>query len=152
MSKVLRPSDRAAVVGVIDPDALTATTHDTGWIDASKFERYMAIPMLGTLGESAEFDAKLQQATDANGTGAKDITGKAITQISEDVSPAPNDKQAIINLRADELDVNNGFTHFRMRVTVGTATSDGGGIVLGFDPHYGPASDNDLSSVAEIVA
>ncbi|RJP54180.1 MAG: hypothetical protein C4583_03355 [Anaerolineaceae bacterium] len=152
MSKVTRPSDRAAVVGVVNPDALTATTHDSDWIDASKFERFLAIAMVGTLGESAEFDAKLMQATDASGTGAKDITGKAITQISEDVSPAPNNKQALINLRAEELDIANGFTHFMLRLTVAAATSDGGGLVLGFDPHYGPASDNDLSSVAEIVA
>jgi len=152
MGKVLRPSDRAAVVGVIDPDVLTATTHDSGWVDMSDFERIMAIVMLGTLGESAEFDAKLQQASDSSGTGAKDITGKAITQISEDVSPAPSDKQAIINCRADELDVTNGFTHVRLRITVGAASTDGGAVIVGFDARQQPASDNDLSSVAEIVA
>jgi len=152
MSKVLRPSDRAAVVATIDPDVLTATTHDSDWVDMSKFERIMAIPMLGTFGEGAEFDAKLQQATDSSGTDAKDITGKAITQWSEDVSPVSEDKQAVINCRADELDVTNGFTHARLRITVAAASCDGGAVVLGFDPRQGPASDNDLASVAEIVA
>ena len=152
MSKVLRPSDRAAVVGVIDPDVLTATTHDSGWVDMSKFERIMAIAMVGTLGEGAEFDAKLQQAQDADGTGVKDITGKAITQMSEDVSPVDEDNQAVINCRADELDVTNGFTHARLRITIAAASCDGAGIIIGFDARQQPASDNDLASVSEIVA
>ena len=149
--KILLPSVRAATVGVIDPDVLTATTHDSGWIDMGLFERIMAIVMVGTLGEGAEFDAKLQQAQDADGTGVKDISGKAITQMSEDVSPVVEDKQKIINCRADELDANNGFTHARLRITVAAASSDGGAVVLGFDPRYTPASDNDLASVTEIV-
>lgn len=151
MSKVLRPSDRAAVVGVVNPAGLTATTHDTGWINMGDFERIMAIVAWGALGNGAELDAKLQQASDSSGTGAKDITGKAITQVSEDITPQPNNQQAIINLRAEELDVTNGFTHARLRITVGTATSDASGIVLGLDPRFGPASDNDASSVVEIV-
>lgn len=152
MSKVLRPSDRAAIIGVINPDVLTAGTHDTDWFDMSKFERIMAINMIGTLGEGAEFDAKLQQASDANGTGAKDITGKAITQFTEDTSPVVENKQQIINCRADELDVTNNFTHVRLRITVGTASCDGAGLVVGFDARQQPASDNDLASVSEIVA
>lgn len=152
MSKVLRPSDRVAVVGVIDPDVLTATTHDSGWVDMSKFERIMAIVMVGTLGEGAEFDAKLQQASDSSGTGVKDITGKAMTQMSEDTSPVDEDNQAVINCRADELDVTNSFTHVRLRITVAAASCDGAGLILGFDARQQPASDNDSSTVSEIVA
>lgn len=146
-----RPSDRAAVVGVIDPDATAAGTVTTGWIDASDFERFMAIVFAGTLGTNATVDAKLQQATDGSGTGVKDITNKAITQLTQDGTDE-SDKQAVINLTAEELDVANGFTHFRLSVTIGTATSDAGGVVLGMDARYGPASDNDAASVAEIVA
>ena len=36
----------------------------------------------GLLGTAATLDAKLRQATDATGTGAKDIAGKAIAQIA----------------------------------------------------------------------
>jgi hypothetical protein len=43
-------------------------------------KRLMAI-ILGVLGAAATVDAKLQQATDTSGTGAKDISGKAITQL-----------------------------------------------------------------------
>lgn len=143
-------SEAAAVVGVIDPDVTAAGTVTTGWIDASQFNSFAAIVMAGTLGASATVDAKLEQASDSSGTGAKDITGKAITQLTQ--AGTDSDKQAIINVKPSELDVTNSFTHFRLSVTVATATSDAGGLVIGLSPVYGPASDYDASTVDEIVA
>lgn len=144
-------SQSVAVVGNIDPDAYSASTVTTGWIDASKFHRYMAIIQAGTLGSSATVDAKLEQASDSSGTGAKDITDKAITQLTQ--AGTDSDKQAVINLRpAEEMDIDNDFTHFRLSVTIGTAACDAGGIVIGLDARQGPASDNDASTVDEIVA
>ena len=151
MGRVLRPSDAVAVLGTVDPDALTATTHDTDWVDVRDFEKLMAIISWGDLGEDATIDAKLREATDSSGTGAQDITSKAITQIDATVTPQPNDQQAIINLTGEEMDVANGFTHVSLRVTVATATSDGAAVLLGLNPRYGPASDRDLSSVVEII-
>lgn len=143
------PSDRAALVGIIDPDLNTAGTVTTGWIDAAAFARYMAIVTVGTLGSSATVDAKLEQATDASGTGAKDVTGKAITQLTD--AGSDSDKQVIINLDASELDIANDFSHFRLSMTVATASSDSAALVLGMDARHGPASDYDLASVDEIV-
>lgn len=145
----LLPSQQAAVVGVIDPDAYAAGTVTTGWISMATFEAIQAIVMAGDLGASATLDAKLEQATDGSGTGAKDITGKAITQLTQ--AGTDSNKQAVINLFAAELDVANSFTHARLSMTVAVATSDAGAIVMGHLPHYGPASDNDLASVDEIV-
>lgn len=147
--KTQRPTDLAAIVGVIDPDVTAAGAVSTGWIAMADFENIMAIVMAGTLGASATLDGKLEQATDGSGTGVKDITGKAITQLTQ--AGADSDKQAIINCSAEELDVANGFTHARLTITVATATSDAGGIVLGFNARYQPASDSDLASVDEIV-
>ncbi len=108
----------------------------------------MALVMAGTLGSSATLDAKLEQATDSSGTGAKDITGKLITQLTQ--AGTDSDKQAIINLRPDELDVANDFTHFRLSMTIAVATSDAGAIVFGADARYEPETDN--ASVDEIVS
>ena len=36
-------------------------------------------------------------------------------------------------------------------MTVAAASSDGAGMILGLNPRYAPASDNDLASVDEIV-
>lgn len=149
MNAALLASDRAAVVGVIDPDANAAGAFSTDWIAAKDFHSFLAAVHAGTLGSSATLDFKLEQATDSSGTGAKDITGKAITQLTQ--AGSDSDKLALINLTPDELDVDNSFTHFRATMTVGTATSDCSAFVLGLDPRYGPASDNDIAAVAEIV-
>lgn len=146
-----KPSDRVAVAATIDPDATGASTVTSDWVSMADFGSLLAIIEVGTLGTNATVDAKLRQATDSSGTGAKDITGKAITQITQAGSDQ-SDTQAVINLFADELDVNNSFTHAQLSITVGTATSDVGGMVLGLDPRYGKASDSDLASVGEIVA
>lgn len=146
----LLPTDKTAVVAAIDPDAYAAGTVTTGWIAMSAWDSIMAIVMAGDLGASATLDAKIEQATDGSGTGAKDVTGKAITQLTQ--AGTDSNKQAIINLYADELDIANSFTHARLSMTVATATSDAGAVVLGLVPRYGPASDSDASTVDEIVS
>jgi len=150
MSKNPLPSQRSAVAAVIDPDANAAGALTSDWIDMGQFESVMAVVMAGTLGSSGTLDFKLQQATDSSGTGAKDITGKAITQLTQ--AGTDSDKQAIINCYSDELDTNNGFTHVAAVMTTATATSDSAAIVFGCDPKFGPASDYDLASVDEIVS
>lgn len=143
-------SENAAIVGIIDPDVTVASTVTSGWIDASKFQQYMAVVMAGTLGTSSTVDAKLEQATDSSGTGVKDVTGKAITQLTE--AGTDSDKQAIINVRPGELDIANSFNHFRLSVTVAVATSDIGAVVMGLNARTGTAADNDAATVDEIVA
>jgi len=145
-----RPSERAAVVAVIDPDAYSASTVTSDWVDAAKFASYLAIITAGDLGASATLDAKIQQATDGSGTGAKDLSGAAITQLTK--AGTDDNKQALINFKAEDLDINNGFTHLRLSMTIGTASSDAGALLLGFDPRFAPASDNDASTVDEIVS
>lgn len=142
------PSEAAAVVATIDPDVYVASTELSDAVDMSKFESIQAIVMAGTLGASATLDGKLVQATTAGGT-YKDITGKAITQL---VKATDDDKQAVINCRAEELDLANNYRWVKLSMTVGTATSDAGAIIMGHNPHYGPASDSDLASVAEIIS
>lgn len=149
----LRPSARAAVVGAIYPDAKSANTYTSEWVSMQKFNTAMAIIMAGDFGILATVAAKLEQASDSSGTGAKDITGKSITTLLATASPTvdADDKTAIINVKANDLDLANGFSHVRLSLTVGVATTDVGGLMLGFDPVYGPASDDDIASVVEIV-
>lgn len=147
--KTQKPSEMLGLVGVIDPDAYSAATYTTGWIDMSKWLAIHATVMAGTLGASATVDAKLEQAQDGSGTGAKDVTGSAITQLTK--AGSDDDKQAIIEMFQEDMDHANAFTHVRLSVTVGTATSDMGAMVLGVTPRYAPASGSDLASVDEIV-
>ena len=143
------PSERVAVGGVIDPDANAAGALTSDYISMANFRTAMAICLCGTMGSSGTLDMKLVQATDSSGTGVKDVTGKSITQFTD--AGTDSDKQAIINVRADELVVANGFDHVAIVLTTATATGDSGAVLLGLDPRSGPASDNDLASVDEIV-
>lgn len=147
---VAKPSEICAVLGTIDPDAYAAAAYTSDWCDIGKFKKIMAIVMVGTLGASATVDAKLQGATDSSGTGATDLTGKSITQLTQ--AGTDDDKQVIIEVDAAEVQgQNSAFTHVAVVVTVGTAASDMGAVVLGLEPRFGPANNNDLASVDEIV-
>lgn len=140
-------SELAAVLATINPVS-TATTVTSGWVSAANCERFLALIQTGVLGTSATVDAKLQQATDASGTGAKDVTGKAITQI---VKASGDNKQAEINLRAEELDTNGGFAFVQLSVTVGTAASLVSGVLLGGVAKNLPASALNQAGVVQIV-
>jgi hypothetical protein len=150
MSKVLRPSDVAAIVGVINPVSQGAGAVSTAWVDMSKFDRLLGLVQSGVLGAGATLDAKFEQATTSGGAGVKDVTGKAITQLTQ--AGADGNKQALINLYGEELDVTGGYRFARLTATVATAASLISGLVLGFNARYAPASDNDAASVDEIVA
>ena len=117
------PSERVAVLGTIDPDVTVASTVTSDWCDLTKFKSGMAVIFAGTLGASATLDAKLEEAKDSSGTGAQDLTGKSITQLTQ--GGTDSDKQALINVRSEELSAD--YTHVHVSVTVGTATSDAGG-------------------------
>lgn len=144
----LQPSEKVAVGGIIDPDQANAGTVTTDWLDMSIYQEALALIATGVLGASATVDAKLEQAQDSSGTGAKDISNKAIAQL---VKASNDDDQALINLKSNELDVDGGFTHVRLSITVGTAASYVFGAIFGLCPRFGPANDNDLDSVQEIV-
>lgn len=149
MNLNMKPTELAGVVGVIDPDANAAATYTTDWVAMKNWQALLAVIMAGDLGASATLDVKLEQATTSGGAGAKDVTGKSITQLTQ--AGTDSNKQVLINLRPEELDVEGGFDYVRLSMTVGTATSDSGALLLGVYPSRGPATDFDLATVDEIV-
>jgi hypothetical protein len=144
----VKATEAIALLGTITPAAQAAGAAVSGWLPAAQFQKFLALIQAGTFGALATIDAKIQQATDATGTGAKDITGKAITQM---LAAGGNNVQAEINLDAQDLDVNNGFAFIQLSVTVGTATSGTAGVILGIGGRLGPASNFNNASVAQIV-
>jgi hypothetical protein len=140
-------SERLAIMATVDPQDVHGAAVESDWVDMSKFERAIAILLVGATTDKTDF--KVQQATDASGTSKKDITGKAITQLGT----GDDNKQAIIEIRQNDLDLALGFTHINCVVT-GDSTGAGdlaAALILGGDASYEPADDGDLASVAEIV-
>ena len=141
-------SELFSVLATIDPASQAVGTVTTGWISAGNHHSLLALVQSGVLGTGATLDAKLQQATDASGTGAKDVTGKAITQI---VKATGDNKQALINLRPDDLDVTNGYAYVRLSLTVADAASLTAAQLLGFNPRFAPGDASNQAAVAQVV-
>ncbi len=138
----------ATIVATIDPDAYSTGTQASDWIAMKDFKGGVDFLVLaGTLGSSAVLNCKVRQATAAAGTGAVDMSGKAITALTQ--AGTDSDKQAVIHV--DPSDLSDGFTHVQALATLTVATSDYGLVALGFFPTYKPAADYDLSTVDEYV-
>lgn len=139
------PSDRVAVAAVISPGAQTTGAKNSGWVDMVLYTRLMAVVSTGTMGASATLDAKWQQADDSSGTNAVDV-GTSLTQI---LKASGDNKQAVMNFVPSATYAAKRYA--RLVITVGTAASDAGAVVLGFDARHNPASANDLSTVVQVV-
>lgn len=148
MSRVnLLPTEVAAVVGAIDPDAYGTGAQASNIVALKNFRRFMAVVQAGDIASTGTIDAKLVGYTSAGGAGAADIAGATITQLTQ--AGGDSNKQAIINLNTDSL-AGTAFTHFGLTVTMGTAGADMGAVIMGFDAPYGPASDSDAATVDSI--
>ncbi|RTL40557.1 MAG: hypothetical protein EKK53_15325 [Burkholderiales bacterium] len=141
-----RVSEGLALIGTIDPVSQAAGTVTTSWLDQSQYLVLMALVAIGAFGASATVDAKLQQATDSAGTGAKDVTGKAVTQL---VAGGGNNRQVLINMKEADLDTEGGFRYVRLSITVGTAATLVFGAVFGGIPRFMPVTHQ--AGVAQVV-
>lgn len=147
MNSNAKLSEHLAIVATLDPASVAAGTVTTGWVSVANLLQLAAIIQTGVLGASATLDAKIQQATSSGGAGAKDVSGKAITQI---VKATGDNKQAVISFRTSDLDVEGGFAYVRLSATVGTAASIFGALLVAL-PRYEPASAYNQAAVAQTV-
>ena len=131
-------SECVAVLAAIDPASIAAGTVTSAWVSVTNFLSMILVVHTGVLGASATIDAKIQQAQHAAGTGAKDVTGKSITQI---VKATGDNKQALLDLRAQDLDAANSFSHVRISLTVGASASIVGAVLYGGNARNAPARD-----------
>ena len=143
-----KASEMLAVLATIDPASQAAGALSTGWVSVANHRGFLAVVQTGGVGTAATVDAKLQQALDNAGTGAKDIAGKALTQI---VKATGDNKQALINIKPEELDTVNGFGFVRVTVTVGVAASITSAQLLGVNPRFAPADAANQAAVVQVI-
>ena len=143
-----KASEMLAILATIDPASQAAGAISSGWVSAANHLGFLAVVQTGVLGSSATVDAKLQQALDATGTGAKDITGRAIIQI---VKATGDNKQALINVKPEDLDTVNGFGFVRVTVTVGAAASVTSAQLIGVNPRFAPADAANQAAVVQVI-
>lgn len=144
MSSTIQLVESMALLATVDPDDVATTAVTSDWVDMSKFGQIIAVVQAGVL--SGTLDGKLQEATSSSGTGNVDLTGKTITQLSA----TDDDKQGLINCRAEELSA--GFTHVALVITpTGGSANFASGVILGGNAYHKPASDSDLTTVNSIT-
>ena len=138
-----QPSEYLIPVGKVDPQAANNTTKDSDIADASKFRAFMAILAIGVVDSTVDF--KLQESDKSDfSANVTDVSGKAITQFSA----TDDNKVAVINLKTERMTKR----YLRARATLGNGTAQNLCVILlGVDPAYGPASDDKLATVAQIV-
>lgn len=134
--------ETAGIAATIDPASYTTGTQDSDEVDMTKFHDLMAIVQLGALQSGA-----IVEGTVLSGavTGTLSTTVKAMTRLTK--TGSDDNKQAIIYVRGDQMTATHRYAKLQVAVT-GTAIV--GATVLGVRPRYGPATDNDLSSVAGV--
>lgn len=142
------PASDQIVVAASAPPRNGQTAFQTPWLKADQAHEYLAVIQTGTISATGTLNAKLEQATDDQGAGAKDITGKTITQLG------PDDSQdiALIDFKPGDLDEANGFEYVRLFITPAVANGAAGGLILAVNPRYGPASEIHSDKVAQIVS
>jgi hypothetical protein len=141
-------SEQVALLATLDPVSQAASTVSSSWVSLANFHALLALVETGVLGAAATVDAKLQQAQDGAGAGVKDVAGKAIVQI---VKASGDNKQALINLQPEELDIANGFGYVRLSLTVGVAASIVAGKLIGLSPRYAAADAFNQAAVVQVL-
>lgn len=147
MTPNAKPSEHLSVLKTIDAISDT-TTANSGWADMKNFHAMLALIDVGVITATGTVDAKLQQATTSGGAGAKDITGKAITQL---LAAGGNNKQILINVKAADLDTENGFEFVQLSITSAVAASVHFGALLGCFPRFEDAAAFNQAGVVQVV-
>lgn len=148
MSNVLVPQHlKTPILGSIPPQTVTGATVTSGWIPMATLGKIYAVINIGAITGAGTVNAKIEQATALAGTGAKDVTGAAITVIT---GSANSNQQASIGVRQAQLDVVNNFNHVRLSITTAVAASILGAVVHGVEAKYGP-QDQVASAVQAIT-
>jgi hypothetical protein len=107
--------------------------------------RFAYVLQVGVLAAGATVDLVLQEAQDATGTGAANIAGKAITQLTQ--AGGDGNDVCIIELRTEEM--TPGFDFVRAVLTVAGNTAFTGGLGYGIVNRYAPVAE---TLVTEVVA
>jgi hypothetical protein len=146
MSKILGSAAEAAAVLAWSTATASSTPLAGSAVDLSKFGKALVVFRLGDMA-SETIDCVVQRC-DSNGSNA--ATLKAATQLAANAS---NNDNKIIVVAVDANDLSGSDQeHIRGQITTGGVTGGTCTIaVLGLEPRYGPAGDNDMSAVVEIV-
>ena len=135
----MRISEHASIT-IIETADIGGTNATSGWLSMKNFSRALGYIELGTWDSSDDLDeARFQQASDSSGTGAKDLTTDASGGNYDTDNPVDADGNfVIIEIRAEDMDVDNGFDYIRLYCAEGgnTGVDNVTGVVIRYGYAY----------------
>lgn len=144
-----------AAVTLLETTDIGGTNAATGWVSMADFERVFGYVELGTWNASDDLDeCRLEQATDASGTSAKDLTTDASGGNYDTDAPIDADGNfVILEAKAEDLDQANGFTHVRLYVAEGgnSGTDNVTAFLIRHGARYKKAEQNGAATSGEKV-
>ena len=128
----------------IVPASRTQAEILTAYVSMRDYGKAVALVQVGAIATNGIVNAKLIQATDTLGAGAKAITGKAITALTD----VDDNKMVAIELDVSEMDVNNSFDCVALQVnTGGNAACLTSALLIRYQPHLKPVGTDNLDDV-----
>ena len=135
----MRISEHASIT-IIETADIGGTNATSGWLSMKNYSRALGYIELGTWDSSDDLDeARFQQASDSSGTGAKDLTTDASGGNYATDNPVDADGNfVIIEIRAEDMDVDNGFDYIRLYCAEGgnTGVDNVTGVVIRYGYAY----------------
>jgi len=117
-----RLSEHADIDMMVEQDiGGTNAQNDGGYLSMKNYARALFYVELGTWDSSDDLDeCRIQQATDSSGTSVKDLTTDASGGNYDTDNPIDADGDfVIVEVRAEDMDVDNGFDYIRGYVAEG---------------------------------
>jgi len=146
MTYTARFSENFELLANITPEAANGTVgeHNSGYVSMENFHRALIVLTAGEAGGASTIDVDVEEATTAAAGGAQNLAGKSITQLVA----ADAGETVYIEVRTEELDVDNGYSFINAEVAVGANTFTYDLKIFGFMPRFAPVS---VTNIAEIV-
>ena len=131
------------------------TSATTSYVSMEGFNRAVAYVELGTFDSGDDLDTcKILQATDSSGTSSKDLTTSASGGNYDTDSPIDADGDfVIIDIRGEDLDTDNGFTHIALTTAEGgnSGTDNVFGMLIRHDAKHKAKQKNGSASAGAQV-
>ena len=109
------------IITLVETADIGGTSASSGYVSMKGFDRATLYAEIGTRNSGDDLDTlKNQQETDSSGTSAKDLTTSASGGNYDTDNPLDADGDfAYIEIRAEDLDTDNGFTHINVTAAEG---------------------------------
>lgn len=153
--------EKNQIVSAIVPVDLSTAANNGDWVSLTGYEYAVVVVHKGAGTAGDDPVITLKQATDASGTSSKALnftvvhskvgaqtgigtftrTTQAAANTYTDAVSAEAQGLFVVEVKADQLDVDNGFTHIRVEIPdVGTNAQIGDALYILCEPRYASAT------------